>query len=361
MKLVLFIGDLNTGLPQYKSFSTKYNVIHYTLTTKEQLISDFNTKFSSISAIYGAWLGFMPLGGFKLDILNHAPSSLRIVSICSVGYDGYDGNSMSEKDIILTNVPSFGAADPVAELVLYLTLSSFRQFNIFKKYLSPVDNHTINIRHKLEKSNYDSETGLVALSDVNGYSFGERIYSRLVNSPKNHNVTILGFGNIGKTIGKKLSDLGMNISYIKRSKLSSLELDSLGYFADYYSNLSEIFDFVDLLVIACPATPETFHLINEKFINSLKKPLRIINIGRGNILNEQHLVDGLKNGKILFAGLDVFEQEPKIHPELFGRDDVILTPHIGASTVENFDFTAIQAMKNIDLVLSGEEPENRVN
>ena len=72
-------------------------------------------------------------------------------------------------------------------------------------------------------------------------------------------------------------------------------------------------------------------------------------------------MDGLKSGKLLFAGLDVFESEPKVHPELFGRPDVVLTPHIGASTMENFDHTAEVSLKNIDHVLSGKEPLTRVN
>lgn len=358
---VLFIGDLNRELPEYIEFCNKYQVIHYNLSSKQKLLSDFQNDLKNIDAIYGSWLGFMYLGGFRLEILENCPENLKVISICSVGFDGYDGNAMKSKNIILTNVPSIGAAEPVADLVVYNTLISFRQFNIFQNNLSLKNNHTINVRNFLERSTWDQDSGKAILSNTDGYSFGERINSRLVQSPKNHHAVILGFGNIGQTIGRKLHGLGMKVSYIKRNELSQDEKDSLDYQPTYYSSLNDITDFCDLLVIACPATKETYHLIDENFINSMKVPLRIINIGRGSIINEQHLVDGLKNGKILFAGLDVFENEPKVHPDLFNRDDVILTPHIGASTVENFDFTAVQAMKNIDLVLQGKEPLNRVN
>lgn len=106
---------------------------------------------------------------------------------------------------------------------------------------------------------------------------------------------------------------------------------------------------------------KTYHLIDGLVISSFAKPIRIINIGRGSVIDEQALVDGLKLGKVLFAGLDVFENEPNVHPELFGRQDVVLTPHIGASTVENFDYTAIYAMKNIEDILGGGPGLSRVN
>lgn len=358
---VLFIGELDQSLPQYIEFGSKYHVIHYNLTSQDQLLLDFQGDLKNIDAIYGSWLGFMLLGGFREEILDKCPLSLKIISICSVGYDGYDGKTMAGKNIVLTNVPSVGAAEPVAELVLYNTLLSFRQFSVFQNSLSIKNNHTINVRKYLETSQWDAANGKVALDSTDGYAFGERVNTRFVNSPRNHNVVILGFGNIGQTIGDKLNNLGMKVGYVKRNPLSQEEQGNLGYDATYYPDLSSVTSFCDLLVVACPATPQTYHLIDEKLINSMENPFRIINIGRGNIVNEEHLVAGLKSGKILFAGLDVFEQEPKIHPELLNRDDVVLTPHIGASTKENFDFTAIQAMKNIDLVLLGKDAVNKVN
>jgi len=359
---VLFIGDLNTSLPEFNQFQSKFDCIFYQLTTVEQLIIDLKTRFLKIEAIYGAWLGFVPFGGFKDQILELAPSTLKIISICSVGYDGYDGEGMAKKNIVLTNVPSVGAAEPVAELVLYNTLLSFRQFNVFSSVLSVKNNHTVKVRKMLDQtSEFDYSTGLPRLNDGNGYAFGEMLNERKVLSPRGHNAVIVGFGNIGQTIGKELSDIGMNIHYVKRNPLSESQQAALGYDAKYYSSILQTKLFVDLIVIAAPATSETNHLINEDVINEIEKPFRIINIGRGTIIDEQALVDGLNRGKVLFAGLDVFEKEPQVHPGLFGRQDVVLTPHVGASTIENFDFTAIQAMKNIESVLTGGKPLNQVN
>lgn len=351
---VLFVGDLNKDLPEYIEFRKKFECIDYTIESDTQLILDFQTKFHDIAAIYGGWLGFAGIGGFKNEVLKNAPTSLQLVAVCSVGYDGYDGSGMASRNMHLTNVPSQGAAEPVADLVMYNTLASFRNFCMFQQVVSPKINHTVQIRSISQSGTFDSETGHAQPGPVTGYAFGEIIAGRSCLNPRGHNVLIVGFGNIGQTIaGKLYHGLGMNIHYTKRNKLSDKEEKSLKYPVTYHKNIIDARDIVDLIVIAAPGTPQTVHLVNEEVIDLISKPFRIINIGRGSIIDEGALVKGLKSGKVLFAGLDVYEEEPRIHPELFGRHDVILTPHIGASTMENYDYTAIMAMKNIENVILG--------
>ncbi|CAK7909034.1 putative 2-hydroxyacid dehydrogenase YPL113C [[Candida] anglica] len=359
---VLFIGDLDKSLPEYQSFTEKFECIEYTITTKEQVIEDFKTKFQNIVAIYGAWLGFMPTGGFRNEVLEAAPASLKVISICSVGYDGYDGVAMRAKDMILTHVPSDGAAGPVADLVLYNALTSFRNFKMFEKSFLAT-NHTVVARANLASSDFNTTTGQIEQTRTIPYAFGEYFANRKVLSPQGHDVVIVGFGNIGQTIGARLSNIGMNIHYVKRTKLTDAEEKKLGYPVTYHSSIeAEGALNCDLVVIACPATPETKHLINKKVIDSFAKPFRIINIGRGSVIDEQALVDGLKADKILFAGLDVYEEEPKCHEELLTRDDVMLTPHIGASTADNFNYTTIVALKNIEnVILEGGKGLDTVN
>lgn len=359
---VLFIGELNKSLPEYADFTQKFECVDYELTTADQLIDDLTTKFHDVLAIYGAWLGFMMLGGFKDKILENAPESLKVVSICSVGYDGYDGQQMAKRGIILTNVPSDGACNPVAELVLYNAISSFRNFKVFQDNLNLQNNHTVWYRKNLQSGSFDSKSGQAQIATQTGYDFGEYALGRGNSSPRNHNAVIVGFGKIGQTIGQRLSDIGMNIHYVKRSKLTADAESALNYPVTYHQNVTEVKDVADLIIIACPGTPETKHMINAEVIDTISKPFRIINIGRGSVIDEQALVDGLQSGKVLFAGLDVFEDEPRIHEQLFNRQDVVLTPHIGASTVENFDYTAISAMKNIEnVLLHGGQGLSKVN
>ncbi|WPK26072.1 hypothetical protein PUMCH_003417 [Australozyma saopauloensis] len=362
-KKVLFIGDLNRDLAEYQRFSEKYECIHYSIpATKEEMIEAFKTKFSDIDAIYGAWLGFVPYKGFKGDLLVAAPPSLKVISICSVGHDAYDGNHMKKRGMVLTNVPSNGAAEPVADLVLFNTLAAFRNFTLSTKGLLPELNHTVQVRNAQSVAEFSPKTGKLSVLKLQpGYSFGHHIANRPCANPRDHHAVIVGFGNIGRTIAQRLSLIGMHIHYVKRSKLSETEEKELGYPVQYHATLEDAAEVADLVVIACPASPETYRLLNKSAFDKFAKPLRVINIGRGPVIDEQALVDALKEGKVVFAGLDVFENEPAVHPELYGRDDVILTPHIGASTVENFDYTAISAMENIDAVLEGKEAIFPVN
>lgn len=362
-KKVLFIGDLNKDLPEYQLFSQKYECIHYKIpTTKEEMIEMFRTKFKDIDAIYGAWLGFIPFEGFQGDLLIAAPPSLKIISICSVGFDGYDGGQMRKRGIVLTNVPSDGAAEPVADLVLYNTLAAFRNFNFLRKGLLPEMNHTVATRVAQTEMSFDRQSGkLVPYPNAQGYSFGECVAGRACLSPRNHHAVIVGFGNIGRTIAARLSQIGMHIHYVKRTKLTDAEEQQMGFPVSYHAKIEDATDVADLVVIACPANAETYRLLNKKIFDKFAKPISVINIGRGSVIDEQALVDALKEGKVLFAGLDVYENEPCVHPELLGRDDVILTPHIGASTIENFDYTAVMAMKNIAAVLEGEVALTPVN
>lgn len=360
---VLIIGDLNENLPEYNEFSTKFDCIRYNVPLdKAKLIEDMTTKYSDVSAIYGAWLGFVLLGGFKDDILAASPPSLKVISICSVGHDHYDGKAMAERGIILTNVPLDGAAEPVADLVLFNTLAAFRNFKISSQNLVAGVDHTVGVRKMLDSDKFDSVSGKPVLADSAGYSFGQYVGGRPCLNPKNHHAVIVGFGNIGITIAQRLAAVGMHIHYVKRNPLLDAETADLPFSVTYHQSIADACDVADLVVIACPGTPETYHLINSDVINRFAKPIRIINIGRGPVVDENALVDGLELGKVVFAGLDVFENEPLVHPKLYGRQDVILTPHIGASTVENFDFTAVSAMKNIEnVLLEGGEGLSRVN
>ncbi|KAI5958603.1 hypothetical protein KGF57_002448 [Candida theae] len=359
---VLFIGDLNHSLPEFKKFQQKYECLEYTLTTRDQFIQDLKTRFSHISAIYGAWLGFVPISGLR-TVIDYVPPSLKVVAFCSVGYDHQDAQELTQRGIAMTNVPSDGAAEPVSDLVVYYTITAFRQLHMYAKHHLSTIPDTIDLRYKLANEEFNTREGKLNLSSGKGYDFGEKINQRPNLSPRGHNAVIVGFGQIGQLIGKKLSSLGMNIAYVKRAQLTTKQENDLGYKAKYAPTILDAAKQgqVDLVVIACPATPETHHLINEDVIDSIPNPFRIVNIGRGTVIDEQALLDGLDRGKILFAGLDVFENEPAINERLINREDVVLTPHIGASTLENFDYTAVKALENIDNILDGGAGVSRVN
>lgn len=345
-----------------KEFNGKFEFIHYEITTLEKVLHDFQTKLADIEAIYAGWSGFHKIGGFRGKLISFAPKNLRIIASCTVGYDHYDSQGMAERGIILTNVPSQIAFEAVADLVLYNTITSFRNFKIFENHFGPDIGHTAIIRTSVVEGEFDQQSGKALIQTTFGDGYADACCGRENLSPRGHNAVIVGFGNIGKLIATRLACIGMNIHYVKRRPLSAEEEKSVGIKMTYHQSLADTADFADLIVIACPGTPATKHMINEDLINKMKKQVRIINIGRGYVIHEEALVNGLKLGKVLFAGLDVFEHEPGVHPELFGREDVVLTPHIGSAITENDKFTAMTSLKNIETVLFGYSRElTRVN
>lgn len=344
-------------------FEQLFECIYYEVTTVEQCIHDFQHKFSDIEAIYCGWPGFAPLGGFKGKLIDFAPKNLKIVTTCTIGYDHFDVPAMTARGIVLTNSPSDMAYDAVADLVLYNAIASFRNFKIYEQNFGR-DRYTQTgtLTKSLVFGEFDQKAGVAVSTPIMGSSYGKSCCQRANLSPRNHHVVIVGFGNIGQAIAARLSSIGMHIHYVKRNKLSKDEEEKLGFRITFHKTLAETTSFADLVVIACPGTPKTRHMVNDELINSMTKQFRIINVGRGSVVDEVALVNGLKSGKVLFAGLDVFEEEPHVHPELFDRQDVVLTPHIGSASTENFNYTAVNCLENIEAVLfNSDRPLTQVN
>ncbi|KAF8407056.1 hypothetical protein HHK36_006181 [Tetracentron sinense] len=140
-------------------------------------------------------------------------------------------------------------------------------------------------------------------------------------------VGIVGLGRIGSAIAKRAEAFGCPISYYSRSE----KLDSK---YKYYSNIIDLAANCHILVVACSLTEETRHIINREVINVLGPKGVVINIGRGQHIDEPELVSALVEGRLGGAGLDVFEHEPEVPEQLFGLDNVVLVPHVGSSTLE---------------------------
>lgn len=142
-------------------------------------------------------------------------------------------------------------------------------------------------------------------------------------------VGIVGLGNIGSKVARRLEAFGCIISYNSRTKKSSV-------LYNFYPNVCELALNSNILVICCSLTEQTRHLINKDVMTALGKDGIIVNVGRGPIIDESELVKFLVEGEIAGAGLDVFENEPTVPKELFGLDNVVITPHRAAFTQEAF-------------------------
>ncbi|CCH41416.1 Glyoxylate reductase [Wickerhamomyces ciferrii] len=304
---VLFIGDLDESLPQFHQFKENY----------EPLV---------------------------------------------IGYDAYDTEALKSKNIQFFNTPSLGA-DHVADLVLWHVLESFRRFSSFQKETQNLP-HTVKVRSDLQSHGYDQKHGKLGTEQTQwereSYPFGHILGGQVIEGPSGRNVGLVGFGNIGQKIGKRLNALGMKISYHTRNELSSDDVDKLGFGVQFYKKIDDLVSQNDVVIICCPGNKSTLNLLNKDILDKAKPNSKFINVGRGFIIDEDHLITKLEKGEIGFIGLDVFTGEPVINPRLLNRPDVSLTPHIGSSTKDVFDNTAIFSLQNIVDSLQGKEGRSRI-
>ena len=158
-------------------------------------------------------------------------------------------------------------------------------------------------------------------------------------------VGIVGLGNIGSQIAKRLVAFGCSIAYNSRKKKPSVPFP-------YYANVWDLAANSDVLIVCCALTEDTHHIINKDVTTALGKEGVIINVGRGPLVDEKELVQFLVRGEIGGAGLDVFENEPDVPKELFKLDNVVLSPHCAVVTLESFAAVQDLVMANLKAFFS---------
>ncbi|KAH3678260.1 hypothetical protein WICPIJ_008862 [Wickerhamomyces pijperi] len=347
---VLFIGDINPTAPEHSQYFDLFEVIDYKIVNTEQFHKDMkdDSRYFNLDGIFGGW----PSGGGEVgkftdelvSILKKNSPNLRLITTCTVGYDAFDLEALKRNCIHLSNTPSLGAED-VADLVLWHVLESYRYLSRFQQHLLTVP-HTVKSRRILER-------------EVFKYPFGHLYHQQVVHSPRGKKVGILGFGKIGQATGKRLSAIGMEIYYYARNQV---KLDSeLGFSVTYEPDLKKLVSEMDQIVLALPGNKDTFHMINEELLSHAKEGIKIVNVGRGFLIDGEAAVKALESGKIGFLGLDVFWEEPIVDEALLQRDNISVSPHIGSSTETIFNGTALFCLQNLEKVLiKGEEAESLI-
>ncbi|KAH3679577.1 hypothetical protein WICMUC_000910 [Wickerhamomyces mucosus] len=345
---VLLIGDIDLSLHSHARYSSNFELIDYKITTRERFLEDFstNSEYFRLNGIFSGWPAGGGVGKFDSELVGliklNSPD-LKIITTCAVGYDAFDLTALKEHGITLTNTPSLGAED-VADLVLWHTLESFRYFSKFQNHLAEYPN-TVESRGILENQKYK-------------YPFGHIYHQHKIESPRGKRVGICGFGKIGQNVAKRLDTIGMEILYYSRNEVKDAQLP---FKFTYQPNLKELVAEVDLLVLSLPGNSSTFHLIDEALLQHAKDGIRIINVGRGPIIDFKAIVNALDSGRVQFLGVDVFYREPEVEEELLKRDNISFTPHIGSSTARVFNETAEFCLKNLEKVLiKGESAESAI-
>ncbi len=227
------------------------------------------------------------------DALFDALPKLEVVSNFGVGYDNVDAKAAGKRGIIVTNTPDV-LTDEVADLAIGLLLATVRQLPQVDRYLRA---------GKWLQGAYPLTTSL-----------------------RKRKIGIVGLGRIGKAVARRLEAFDVPIVYHGRSRQADV-----GY--RYYPSLVEMAADVDTLVSVAPGGDSTYHIINAEVLKALGPNGIVVNVGRGTVIDEQALIEALKSKTILSAGLDVFEDEPRVPAELIAMDHVVLLPHVGSASV----------------------------
>jgi len=169
---------------------------------------------------------------------------------------------------------------------------------------------------------------------------------------------IVGLGRIGRAVAQRAeAGFGMRILAWSRSKRRASEL---GTRIERVNRLDQLLEASHVVSVHCPLVPTTRHLISTAQFAKMRPEAVLINTSRGPVVNEEALVAALEDGRIAGAGLDVYEDEPRVHPGLLSREDVVLLPHLGSATVETREAMGMRALDNLEAHFAGREPPDRV-
>jgi len=303
---------------------------------EEKLQELFDVKLNSYDKIYSAAEiieGSKNFDGIlssvtdpiNSDTISKLSSSIKIIANGAVGFGNIDIKAAQEKGITVTNTPDV-LTDATADIQILLLLGASR-----KAYEGRIAAET-----QSWKWSWD-------------FLLGKQM--------SNKRLGILGMGRIGRAVAKRAKAFGMEIHYHNRSKLSSDLEDG----AIYHKTIKDLFEQSEFLSLNCPATPETTKIVNRETLSYLKKNTVIGNAARGDIVDDEAMVEAIKNGTVFAYGLDVYNGEPKIHSEYLKLKNIFLLPHLGSATKRTRWDMAYRATKNLEDFFSGKKPQDQVN
>ncbi len=273
--------------------------------------------------------GILLLGPTAMDrdLIAASKESLKVIANIGVGVDNVDVEAATEHGILVTNTP--GVLDAaVADMTMALLLAVGRRLVEGDRYARAghFQGHPFP---------------LMWGADLEGETVG-----------------IIGMGRIGQRFAARAKAFGTEIVYHNRNRLPDAEERALG---TTWLDLDELLGRARYVVLLCPLTPETHHLIGADQFSQMRKDAFLINIARGPVVREEALVKALQSGRIAGAALDVYEFEPRFDDALKKMENVVLTPHIGSATNTTRHAMIDLAARNLEAALSGGEAPNPVN
>ena len=259
------------------------------------------------------------------ETIDKLPDTVKIISNFAVGFGNIDLEAAKKRGIAVTNTPEV-LSDATAEIGILLILGACRR--------------------AAEGIGAAREGGWKWSAD---YLIGKQLTGTRLG--------ILGMGRIGQKIAKIAKSLGMVIHYHNRSKLKAGKEDG----AIYHDNIKSLFSVSDVLSICCPATKETENMINKETVEYFPKGAIITNVARGDIIEDEALIDALNRRKIYAVGLDVYKNEPNLNLGYLKIKTAFILPHLGSATKDTRIAMANLAIDNIDEFFKTGNCTNKVN
>jgi gluconate 2-dehydrogenase len=260
------------------------------------------------------------------ELIERCPE-LKVVSNIAVGYNNIDLAACTARGVMATNTPGV-LDDSTADLAWTLMLAAARRLTEVEAYV---------------------RTGLWQ---------GWRLQQWLGIDVHHATLGIVGMGRIGQAIARRAAGFEMHVIYHNRNRLTAgIEQDLKAA----YVSMDELLGQADFVVLQVPYSPQTHHLIGEAELKKMKPSAILINSTRGGVVDDAALIQALKAGTIRAAGLDVYENEPKLNPEFLELKNVALAPHIGSSTEATRRAMAMTAARNAVAALTGGTPPNLLN
>lgn len=253
------------------------------------------------------------------DVLDDAPN-LRIVANVAVGYDNIDLGACAARHVVVTNTPDV-LTEATADLAFGLLIDAARRIS--------------------EGDRLVRAGGWKAWTP--SFHLGARVHGM--------NLGIVGMGRIGMAVARRARGFGMHVGYTQRTQLAPAFERALG--AAYVADLDQLLADSDAISIHCPLTAETRGLFDAARLAKMKRGAILVNTARGPIVDEAALAHALEHGPLAAAGLDVYADEPRVHPALLTRPNAVLAPHIGSAERETREKMAATAAANVVAVLQG--------
>lgn len=262
---------------------------------------------------------------FSGELIERLPDTLKAICNVSVGVDHVDLEAAKQRGVVVTNTPDV-LSDATAEVTVLLMLGAARRAGEGERL----------IRADQWR---DWSPAFMVGTQVTGKRVG-----------------VVGMGRVGQVFARRARGFEMAVHYHNRQQLG----EGLERGAVYHESLDDMLPHCEFLSLHCPATAQTRFLLNRERIDRLPDGAIVVNSARGALVDDEALVAALRSGKVAAAGLDVFNNEPNIHPAYRELPNTFLLPHIGSATRETRIAMGFRALDNLDALLAGSEPADRV-